>query len=68
MVDKNRLVAALLLKNDSSAHHCSWGQQLDKEVLHSIEIPELGNLHVPLAIEVCFVSPAIIINLKNHFH
>uniref|UniRef100_A0A0P6GTG8 Fe2OG dioxygenase domain-containing protein n=1 Tax=Daphnia magna TaxID=35525 RepID=A0A0P6GTG8_9CRUS len=51
MVDKNRLVAALLLKNDSSAHHCSWGQQLDKEVLHSIEIPELGNLHVPLAIE-----------------
>ncbi|XP_057376766.1 uncharacterized protein LOC130697985 isoform X2 [Daphnia carinata] len=51
MVDKNRLVAALLLKNDSSAHHCSWAQQLDKEILHSIEIPELGNLHVPLAIE-----------------
>ncbi|KAI9552380.1 hypothetical protein GHT06_022746 [Daphnia sinensis] len=51
MVDKNRLVAALLLKNDNSTHHYSWGQQLDKEVLHSIEIPELGNLHVPLAIE-----------------
>lgn len=66
MIDKNRLVAALQLKNDCVVRHFSSGQQLDGEILHSIDIQELGNLHMPLAIKVCFAIFAIFTPLRTN--
>ncbi len=52
MVDRNRLITALQLKNqDSDFGEFAWGQQqLNGEVLHAVEIQGLGNLQVPFSV------------------
>ena len=55
MVDRNRLITALQLKNqDSDFGKFAWGQQLNGEVLHAFEIQGLGNLQVPFSVEVSY--------------
>lgn len=55
MVDRNRLITALQLKNqDSDFGKFAWGQQLNGEVLHALETQGLGNLQVPFSVEVSY--------------
>ncbi len=55
MVDRNRLITALQLKNqDSDFGEFAWGQQLIGKVLHAVEIQGLGNLQVPFSVEVSY--------------
>jgi len=66
MVDRNRLITALQLKNEDSFGDFAWGQQLNEEVLHSVEIQGLGNLQVPFSVEVSLYVIFSIIILKSH--
>ncbi len=55
MVDRDRLISALMFRNDELlTNDFAWGQQLDGEILNSIQIQGIGDIKLPISIEVSF--------------
>ena len=53
MVDRDRLINALMFRSEELlTSNFAWAQKLEGEILNSIQIQGVGDIKVPISIEV----------------